>query len=197
MSKKCRPLLAVLGLLIFFSLCNHVYAQEIQSQCKDGCTNQTSDLTSNDGLAYQTFSLSSDQIKKALGSDESDKNCRYSIYAILKSGQVKWKYSETDITNLSLSLIFHEERSNKPKEILPTFQEKKEKYLTAKWIYHGEPINMSFTIVRDAGLPTQYTLSYSKQNQTDLDLLIEGFKYYPEKKHHRDTDRQLPMAYIA
>ncbi len=63
MFKKNRWLLLVYGLMILFILGNHVFAQEIQSQCNDACTNQI-------------VAMNGDQIKSLFGSDKPDENFR-------------------------------------------------------------------------------------------------------------------------
>ena len=161
---------------------NHVCAQEIQSQCNDGCANQT-------------ITLMNDQIKNLFGSDKSDEDFRYGIDAILKSGQTKWKYSEKNITNLDnitvyIAIICGNELSEK----VPTLQKEKEDVLTLRVRTGSEPCDLTFLLLRDSGLPTQSILIYTKKNLTNTVLSLKIYRYHPEKRHHRDIDASVLVA---
>lgn len=217
MCKINKPILAAFGLMIFFSLCNYVYAQEIQSQCDGGCAKQTFNLTGDQIEKLlgtdSSANLTSDQIKKLLGSNESlnskgDKseaplgcrdNPRYRAIVTLKSDQTKLKYSEQDL-NLTegLGLIIlsncHPELSNR---VLP-MQLKKERDILYLQINVDGPCDFIWALF----FGSEGEIIHARKNVTDLHMTVEICREQHHKKHHRYDDRRddesrLPMAYIA
>lgn len=217
MCKIKKPILSALGLMILFSLCNYVYAQEIQSQCDGGCAKQTFNLTGDQIEKLlgtnSSANLTSDQIKKILGSNESlnlkgDKsevplgsrdNPRYKAIVTIKSDQTKLKYSEQDL-NLTegLGLIIlskcHLELSN---GVLP-MQLKKERDILYLQINVDGPCDFIWALF----FGSEGEIVHARKNVTDLHMTVEICREQHHKKHHRYDDRrddesQPPMAYIA
>ena len=217
MCKINKPLLAVLGLMILFSLCSYVYAQEIQSQCNGGCAKQTFNLTGDQVEkllgSNSSANLTSDQIKKLLGSNESlnltgDKSevplglhdsPRYKAIVTLKSDQTKLKYSEQDLNlteglGVMIWIICHPELSN---TVLP-MQLKKERDIVYGQIDFDGPCDFVWGLL----FGSDGEIIHARKNLTDLHMMIEIYRDEHHKKHHRDDERgvdesQLPMAYIA
>lgn len=212
MCKINKPLLAVLGLMILFSLCNYVYAQEIQSQCNGGCAKQTFNLT-DDQIeklfgSNSSASLTSDQIEKLLESNGSlnlmgDKSeaplglhdsPRYEAIVTIKSDQTKLKYLEKDL-NLTggLRVIIlatcHPELSNR---VLP-MQLKKERGILYVQINFDGPCDLIWVML----FGSEGEILHARKNLTDLHMTIEIYRDEHHEKHHRDDKSQPPMAYIA
>ena len=166
MLKKYRSLIPVLGLMLSFCLCNYVCAQEIQSQCNEGCTNKT-------------YNMAGDQIKKLFG-PESGGEYRYGIYATLYSDQLIWKYSEDNLTLDSFGwgggyvgydcIDCHVPRYDEEEDIRAWCSICKSGWV---WLDFYNTIN----------LPSEPSVSVRRENLTNMKLVIKFYKYHPEKEH--------------
>lgn len=211
-----KPILAVLGLMILFSLCNYGYAQEIQSQCDGGCAKQTFNLTGDQIEKLlgtdSSANLTGDQIKELLESNESlsltrDKsevplrsrdNPKYKAIVTIKSDQTKLNYAERDL-NLTegLALIIlakcHPELSNR---VLP-MELRKERDILYLQINVDGPCDFIWAFL----FGSEGEIIHARKNVTDLHMTVEIRREQHHKKHHRCDDcrdeSQTPMAYIA
>jgi hypothetical protein len=202
-------LIPAIGLLILFSLCSYIYAQELQF--KGWNENQTSVSVNNNESANQTVYLTSngetskyiftdEKIKELFASQESksndalrhkgpDKDFKYAYDITLKANnQIKLKYSECNITNFpTISII---------EDIIGSFGEihisvsggliEMEEHFNVV-----VPCHYNLGITRDTD-----SLSYVKNDMTNLNLLVKCYRYHSwegcplEKKHHHDQARE-------
>jgi len=213
MSKINKPLLAVLGLMILFSMCNYAYAQENQSQCNGGCAKQMFNLTDDQTEkllgSNSPANLTSDQIEKVLESngslnmmgDKSDAplglhdSPRYEAIVTIKSDQTKLKYLEKDLNltgglRVLISATCHQDLSNR---VLP-MQLKKERGILYVQINLEGPCDLIWIML----FGSDGEILHARKNLTDLHMTIEICREQNHKKPHRDDDKsQPPMAYIA
>lgn len=212
MSKINKPLLAVLGLMFLFSLCNYAYAQESQSQCNGGCAKQTFNMTDDQTEKLlgpdSPANLTSDQIGKLLESNESlnmtgykseavgmRDSPRYKAIVTIKSDQTKLKYLEKDL-NLTggLRVIIlaacHQELSNR---VLPLQLEKERGILYVKINFDG-PCDLIWIML----FGSDAEILHARKNLTDLCMTIE----ISREQHHKkpcldDYISQPPMVYTG
>lgn len=114
MLRKIGPLRLMLALIILASLCSYSYAQEIQSQCSQGCTNQASNLTNCTENAAKTFVIADDYFKNLFKSnnselakaDTSEDDYRYAVHVLLKAdNNIQLDYFDNNITDSPFIII--------------------------------------------------------------------------------------------
>jgi hypothetical protein len=186
MYKKIEIALAVIGVMISLSLCNCVYAQEVQSPCKEGCVNKT-------------FTFSSDKLKETLAQNDNNDNLRYGASLILKSDQGELRHFEKDLTNFIITLMASCTTQNND----PSVQQG-DNWSYLIWRLKG-PCQVGIESWFDIGLNTESNLNYSKKNLTNVCLSLYIYQYQPKDKCHCITDRHrqsedessMPMAYVT
>jgi hypothetical protein len=201
MLKKYSRLLVVLGLMVLFSLCSYVYAQEIESQCK-GCGIQTLGLTCDQIeklLDYSgSFDITTDEIEELLGPDDSPnltsdnsktvlashKKPKYKAIAYIKSDQTDLKYTEKDI-NISEGISITIEiqcPGPSPNEVQPMRLKKARNgaILTVEVTFDG-PCYLAW----NSEFGSYSSISHSREKLTNCHLIIKIYKELPQKKRNR------------